>query len=75
MPKYVLSGEANAHGVHEVHKISCSEKPVKQIPLGIHADSRYALMEARKRHREWNLQGCTSCSPEASVSLNATPSA
>lgn len=70
MPRYVMSSEANANGAHEIHTLSCTKKAsAPTIPLGIHADSRYAIMDAKTRHRDRKLVGCSHCSPESATTV------
>lgn len=68
MDMYYVNRNSQTNGDHEVHKVGCSFFPDagNTIYLGIYADCRPAVVEARRYFAQVN--GCYFCSPSCHTS-------
>ena len=66
MEKFCVNKNEQDNGDHEVHR-RCVRlpEPESQEYLGELPDSYSAVREAKRRHPDWNVNGCYYCCPES----------
>ncbi len=66
MAKYIINSHAQPTGEHEVHREDiCTRLPlaVHRISLGYFATCQEAIIDARNKWPNKNIDGCAYCSP------------
>ncbi|MDB1690567.1 hypothetical protein PMV44_01735 [Enterococcus casseliflavus] len=66
MQEYILNKNLDNHRLHEIHTITCNEKPLPENRenLGAHENCASAISAARRNHPEWIIDGCKYCCPD-----------